>query len=71
MPNRLFYIVFSVLLLTTASIAQAAPSAASMPIPKAPSSGAKAFIIQDYNSGRILASGNADQSYDPASITLT
>jgi D-alanyl-D-alanine carboxypeptidase (penicillin-binding protein 5/6) len=65
----LFYIVFSVLLLTTTSIAQAAPSAASMPIPKAPSSGAKAFIIQDYNSGRILASGNADQSYDPASIT--
>jgi D-alanyl-D-alanine carboxypeptidase (penicillin-binding protein 5/6) len=69
MSNRLFYIVISALLLITTSITQAAPTAASMPIPKAPSSGAKAFIIMDFNSGRVIASGNPDQSYEPASIT--
>jgi D-alanyl-D-alanine carboxypeptidase (penicillin-binding protein 5/6) len=69
MFNRLFYLVISAFLLITTSIAQAAPTAASMPIPKAPSSGAKAFVIQDYNSGRVIASENADQPYDPASIT--
>ncbi len=69
MSNRLFYIVISALLLIITSITQAAPTAASMPIPKAPSSGAKAFIIMDFNSGRVIASGNPDQSYEPASIT--
>jgi D-alanyl-D-alanine carboxypeptidase (penicillin-binding protein 5/6) len=69
MLNRLFYLVISASLLIVTSITQAAPTAASMPIPKAPSTGARAFIIQDFNSGRAVASEAADQSYEPASIT--
>jgi D-alanyl-D-alanine carboxypeptidase (penicillin-binding protein 5/6) len=42
---------------------------ANLPIPKAPSTGAKAFIIQDFHSGRILAEENADMPVEPASIT--
>jgi D-alanyl-D-alanine carboxypeptidase (penicillin-binding protein 5/6) len=40
-----------------------------MPIPQAPSTGSKSFIIMDYDSGRALAEEHADQSYEPASIT--
>ncbi len=69
MLNRLFCLIFSAYILVFASLVQAAPTAASMPIPKAPSTGARAFVIQDFNSGRIIASENDDQSYDPASIT--
>jgi len=85
MHNRLIFIVPSIVLLTLARILPAtsegatqaaltpvptaAPTAASMPIPKPPSSSAKAFIIQDFHSGRVVAAENADQSYDPASIT--
>jgi len=65
MHNRLIRIVISVFLLVTASTLQAA----ALPIPKPPSTGAKAFIIQDFESGRVLAEKNADQSVDPASIT--
>jgi len=43
--------------------------AADLPIPKAPSTGAKAYVIQDFNSGRILAEENADSPVEPASIT--
>jgi len=45
------------------------PTAASMPIPKPPSSSAKAFIIQDFHSGRVIAAENVDKHYEPASIT--
>jgi D-alanyl-D-alanine carboxypeptidase (penicillin-binding protein 5/6) len=43
--------------------------AADLPIPKAPSTGARAFVIQDYHSGRIIAEENADMPVEPASIT--
>jgi D-alanyl-D-alanine carboxypeptidase (penicillin-binding protein 5/6) len=88
MQNKLFYLVFSAVLIFTSSFLQAAdpapapsetptpnvptpniPSASTMPIPKAPSTGAKSFIIMDFDSGRVLAEENADQSYEPASIT--
>ena len=48
---------------------QPIPANAALPIPKAPSSGAKAFVIQDYDSGRVIASENPDVQYEPASIT--
>jgi D-alanyl-D-alanine carboxypeptidase (penicillin-binding protein 5/6) len=80
MRNKLFNLAFSFIFLLSTSLAlaetptahtpvPAAPSAASMPVPKAPSSGAKAFVIMDYDSGRIIAEENADQQYEPASIT--
>jgi D-alanyl-D-alanine carboxypeptidase (penicillin-binding protein 5/6) len=77
MLNRLFYLIFSVALLATGNLIHAEspstpkpiPATAALPIPKAPSTGAKAFIIQDYDSGRAIASSNADEHYDPASIT--
>ena len=84
MRNKLIYMVFSSILVVSSSLVHAnpqptaaatetpvpsAPTAATMPIPKAPSSGAKSFIIMDFDSGRVIAEENADQSYDPASIT--
>ena len=65
MHNRLIYMVFSVFCLVATSSLQAA----ALPIPKPPSTGAKAFIIQDFESGRVLAENNSDQSVEPASIT--
>lgn len=37
--------------------------------PVAPQVDAKAFVLMDYNSGKILASGNPDERLDPASLT--
>ena len=64
MRNILFYITLFVSCLTVSSAYSAA-----LPIPKPPSTGAKSFIIQDFESGHVLAEKNADQSVDPASIT--
>ena len=64
MRNILIYILFFTCHLL-ATNALAAP----LPIPKAPSTGARSFIIQDFESGRVLAEKNADQSVEPASIT--
>ena len=65
MHNRLIYIIISVFCLVSTSTLQAA----ALPIPKPPSTGAKAFIIQDFGSGRVLAENNSDTSVEPASIT--
>jgi len=64
MRNILLYIIFFIPYLIGAS-----SFAASLPIPKPPSTGAKSFIIQDFESGHTLAEKNADQSVEPASIT--
>ncbi len=37
--------------------------------PSAPQIEAKAWILMDYNSGKVLAESNADQRLDPASLT--
>ncbi|AGO54484.1 serine hydrolase [Serratia plymuthica] len=52
----------SILLLATPAI-QAAEA------PAAPQVDAKAFVLMDYNSGKILTEGNADTRLDPASLT--
>ncbi len=65
MPHRFIYLVFTVLCLLCHTVAQAA----SLPIPKPPSTGASAFIIQDFNSGKILAEDNSSEPVEPASIT--
>jgi len=64
MRYRLLFFIFIVFHLFTASIL-----AAALPIPKPPATGAKSFIIQDFESGRVLAENNSDQSVEPASIT--
>ena len=65
LQNRLISFLFTMLYLAFASTLQAAP----LPVPKAPSTGAKAFIIQDFNSGRILAENKSGEPVEPASIT--
>lgn len=47
----------------------AAAHAAGVPIPKPPSVDAGAYILIDYQSGRVLAEKNADQRMAPASLT--
>jgi D-alanyl-D-alanine carboxypeptidase (penicillin-binding protein 5/6) len=65
MPQRLLRTLPALLFLLAASFLQAAP----LPIPKPPATGARAFIVQDFDSGRIIADDNSDQGVDPASIT--
>jgi D-alanyl-D-alanine carboxypeptidase (penicillin-binding protein 5/6) len=43
--------------------------AAPLPIPKPPATGAKAYILQDFDSKRIVAEKDSDKSVEPASIT--
>jgi serine-type D-Ala-D-Ala carboxypeptidase (penicillin-binding protein 5/6) len=42
---------------------------AAVPIPKPPSIDARAYVLLDYQSGRILASSKPDEKSEPASIT--
>lgn len=56
--------------LTLMSLFAVAPLArAAVPIPKPPSVDGKAYILIDYDSGRVLAELNADQRMEPASLT--
>jgi D-alanyl-D-alanine carboxypeptidase (penicillin-binding protein 5/6) len=65
MPYRLERLLPLILLLFTVSTLRAEP----LPVPKPPSIGAKAFILQDFDSGRIIAEQDADKPVEPASIT--
>lgn len=56
----------SLLLLFVAPLAQAADQVA---MPAAPAVDAKAWILMDYASGKVLSEGNADEKLDPASLT--
>lgn len=51
-----------ILLLATPAVHAAEP-------PAPPQVDAKAFILMDYNSGKVLTEGNADTRLDPASLT--
>ncbi|MBV6422786.1 MAG: D-alanyl-D-alanine carboxypeptidase DacA [Steroidobacteraceae bacterium] len=51
-----------------ASLSLAAAHAA-VPIPKPPAINARAMILVDYDSGRVLAEANADERMEPASLT--
>jgi D-alanyl-D-alanine carboxypeptidase (penicillin-binding protein 5/6) len=44
-------------------------SLAAQPIPKAPDIGARAYIIEDFDSGQIIAEKGVDEHMEPASIT--
>lgn len=43
--------------------------AAEQAAPEAPPVDARAWILMDYASGKVLAEGNADEKLDPASLT--
>ncbi|CAI2136042.1 serine hydrolase [Serratia sp. J2] len=45
------------------------PTVQAAEAPAAPQVDAKAYVLMDYNSGKILAEGNADTRLDPASLT--
>ncbi|HEJ9095180.1 serine hydrolase [Serratia odorifera] len=47
----------------------ALPAAQAAAPPAPPQVDAKAFVLMDYNSGKILAEGNPDSRLDPASLT--
>ncbi|QUY49869.1 serine hydrolase [Serratia plymuthica] len=47
----------------------ATPALHAADAPAAPQVDAKAFVLMDYNSGKILTEGNADTRLDPASLT--
>jgi D-alanyl-D-alanine carboxypeptidase (penicillin-binding protein 5/6) len=65
MPYRLTRLLPVILLLFTA----AGLHAEALPVPKAPSIGAKSFILQDFDSSRVIAELDPDKPVDPASIT--
>lgn len=56
-------------LLAMALMANAASAADPNQVPAPPTLAAKAYMLQDHNSGRILAALNENQKLDPASIT--
>jgi D-alanyl-D-alanine carboxypeptidase (penicillin-binding protein 5/6) len=62
MPNnRLFSVIAAVLLVPAAH--------AAAPIPKPPAIDARAYVLIDYDTGRVLAADKADVQMEPASIT--
>lgn len=65
MPYRLTRLLPAILLLFVASALRAEP----LPVPKPPSIGAKAFILEDFDSGRIIADKDSNKPVEPASIT--
>ncbi len=65
MPLRTSLLLSVLLLCCSAAGLRAAP----LPIPKPPATGAKSWILQDFNSRRIIAEQDSDKSIEPASIT--
>jgi len=57
------------LFLVLSALVRPAFAADQILIPAPPELGAKAYILVDYNSGRVLAEKNADQRLEPASLT--
>jgi D-alanyl-D-alanine carboxypeptidase (penicillin-binding protein 5/6) len=64
--SRSFSLFFLILLFGSF---RAAPAADAPVIPAPPEIGAKAYILMDANSGRVLAESNADLKLEPASLT--
>ena len=60
-PEKLTFSV-GILLLAAPAVHAAEP-------PAPPQVDAKAYILMDYNSGKVLTEGNADTRLDPASLT--
>jgi D-alanyl-D-alanine carboxypeptidase (penicillin-binding protein 5/6) len=63
---RLSFIAVSTAVLV---VSFSGPSRAAVPIPKAPDVNARAYILVDHFSGRVLAQDKADEREEPASLT--
>ena len=63
---RLSFIAVSTALLV---VSFSGPGRAAVPIPKAPDVNARAYILVDHFSGRVLAEDKADEREEPASLT--
>lgn len=61
--DRVFTCLIGLLLLPLASHAE------TRPVPQPPAVAANAYILQDFHTGKILASSNADERLEPASLT--
>jgi D-alanyl-D-alanine carboxypeptidase (penicillin-binding protein 5/6) len=61
-PSRAFAFLVSAFLLASSSLA-------AVPIPKPPAIDAPAYVLMDFDSGRVLAAQQADAQREPASIT--
>lgn len=59
----------SALIVSTVTFANANEAFLNTSVPAAPAIDAEAYILIDYNSGKVLAESNADQRRDPASLT--
>ena len=57
------FICLAIYVISTHALADA------IPIPKPPSVSANSYVLVDHNTGTIIAERDADQQYDPASIT--
>jgi D-alanyl-D-alanine carboxypeptidase (penicillin-binding protein 5/6) len=57
------------LILIPLFVLYASATSAAVPIPKPPSIDARAYVLMDYQSGRVLAGDKADAQMEPASIT--
>src|SRR5580692_3719761 len=55
--------------LSVVGLATVVPTYAAAPIPKPPDVNARAYILSDYQSGRVLAQDHADDREEPASLT--
>ncbi|MEM5506009.1 MULTISPECIES: serine hydrolase [Shewanella] len=62
-------VCFSSLAATPQPDIRPTPNRAPMVTPDAPSVAAKAYVLMDYNSGRVIAEENAYESLNPASLT--
>ncbi len=61
--------IFFLATITFATTALATKALAAVPIPKPPAIDARAMILVDYDSGRVLAEAKADERMEPASLT--
>ena len=61
--------LFATALLSLSSFAAIATAAAAAPIPAPPAVPARAYLLEDYQSGRVLGSDHADDRMEPASLT--
>lgn len=62
-------VLASALIVSTVTFANANEAFPNTSVPAAPAIDAEAYILIDYNSGKVLAESNADQRRDPASLT--
>ena len=61
--------LLATVLFTLSGLATMASAGAAAPIPTPPTVPARAYLLEDYQTGRVLASDHADDRMEPASLT--